>query len=85
MNPHIHIYVSFIICTIYDTQAEFVIECWDYDSLSSDDLIGKLTVSLKDIVTGVCICVCVCVCVCVCMCVCVCACMHVCRYVCVRA
>mmetsp|Transcript_14999 Transcript_14999/g.21856 ORF Transcript_14999/g.21856 Transcript_14999/m.21856 type:complete len:742 (-) Transcript_14999:123-2348(-) len=33
-------------------EAEFVIECWDYDSLSSDDLIGKLTVSLKDIVTG---------------------------------
>jgi hypothetical protein len=29
------------------SDAEFVIECWDYDAISEDDLIGKVTVSLK--------------------------------------
>jgi hypothetical protein len=34
------------------SDAEFIIECWDYDALSNDDIIGKAIVSLKDIVTG---------------------------------
>ena len=34
------------------SDAEFKIECWDYDVLSADDLIGKVTVTLRDMITG---------------------------------
>ena len=31
----------------YIWQAVFVIECWDYDVISNDDMIGKVTIALK--------------------------------------
>jgi hypothetical protein len=33
-------------------ETELVIECWDYDALSQDDLIGKAIVAIKDLVAG---------------------------------